>query len=470
MADRVRMSPKARRLAHEHGLDPAQLSGSGADGVVLAGDVALAAEAARAEESRLAAERAAAEDAARLAAERAAREESARIDAERRAREEAARRAQEEAARRTQDEAARRAREDAARAVAVKEAAEQAAQEEAARIAAARRAAEEMVRAEAARAAADAERTAREQAVRTAASAERDMVAHALRESADRAERAATIAAEQADRAGAVRAEVHRAAAAASDAMGRVEAARAEAAAAEASARASAGAAEAAASVADAARAFIEAATRTGATIPQIVLTRTIDASALRVACDRLAPRIEASHRVRLSHTDLIVAAAARALRQHPRMNASWINGALATNHHVHVALALPNDSGVVPAVIRNTDRAALGDVARRRRDLTDALRTHRLLAEDMVGATFTISDLGMFNVDACTATVIPPQAGILAVGSIADRVIAVDGLIGVRPTLTITLSADHRIVDGARAAAFLNDVAVALSEPQKWT
>jgi len=82
----------------------------------------------------------------------------------------------------------------------------------------------------------------------------------------------------------------------------------------------------------------------------------------------------------------------------------------------------------------------------------------------------FTISNLGMFNVDAFTAIIVPPQAGILAVGAIADRVVAVGGVIGVRPTMTLTLSSDHRVVDGARAAAFLNDVVLGLSEPHKWT
>jgi pyruvate dehydrogenase E2 component (dihydrolipoamide acetyltransferase) len=86
----------------------------------------------------------------------------------------------------------------------------------------------------------------------------------------------------------------------------------------------------------------------------------------------------------------------------------------------------------------------------------------------DITGATFTISNLGMFSVDAFTAIIVPPQAGILAVGAIADRVVAVNGMIGVRPTLNVTLSSDHRVVDGARAAQFLNDVIVALGEPEK--
>jgi pyruvate dehydrogenase E2 component (dihydrolipoamide acetyltransferase) len=87
----------------------------------------------------------------------------------------------------------------------------------------------------------------------------------------------------------------------------------------------------------------------------------------------------------------------------------------------------------------------------------------------DIAGATFTISNLGMYRVDAFTAIINPPQAAILAVGSIADRVVPVDGRPGIRPMMTVTLSCDHRVVDGARAAAFLNDLADAIREPETW-
>ena len=106
--------------------------------------------------------------------------------------------------------------------------------------------------------------------------------------------------------------------------------------------------------------------------------------------------------------------------------------------------------------------------IARQRRELAERARANRLQPADITGATFTISNLGMFHVDAFTAIIVPPQAGILAVGAITDRVVAVNGMIGVRPTVNLTLSSDHRLVDGARAAEFLNDVVVALSESDK--
>src|SRR5207302_608224 len=103
--------------------------------------------------------------------------------------------------------------------------------------------------------------------------------------------------------------------------------------------------------------------------------------------------------------------------------------------------------------------------------DLTERARTSRLQPADVTGATFTITNLGMYHVDAFTAIIVPPQAGILAVGAIADRVVPVNDErgIGVRPMMTLTLSCDHRVVDGARGAAFLHDVAEAIREPERF-
>jgi pyruvate dehydrogenase E2 component (dihydrolipoamide acetyltransferase) len=159
----------------------------------------------------------------------------------------------------------------------------------------------------------------------------------------------------------------------------------------------------------------------------------------------------------------------ARALREHPRMNASWANDTIVLNRHVNVALAVAVENAVVTAVIRDADRISLGELAAQRIQLAQRARANKLQPADIGGATFTISNLGMFDVDAFTAIIVPPQAGILAVGAIADRVAVVNGLIGVRPMVTLTLSSDHRVIDGAGAAAFLNDVVLALREPNKW-
>jgi pyruvate dehydrogenase E2 component (dihydrolipoamide acetyltransferase) len=208
-----------------------------------------------------------------------------------------------------------------------------------------------------------------------------------------------------------------------------------------------------------------ERTTQSWTTVPHFFVSRDVDATALHAARQALIPAIERSHGVKVTHTDLMVAAVARALRRHPRMNASWSSGRIALNADVNVALAMAVENDVVTAVIRNADRIAVGEIAKQRRELDDRARANRLQPADITGATFTISNLGMFNVDAFTAIIVPPQAGILAVGAITERVVAVHGLIGIRPMVNLTLSSDHRLVDGARAAEFLNDVVVALSE-----
>ena len=216
-------------------------------------------------------------------------------------------------------------------------------------------------------------------------------------------------------------------------------------------------------------RIMAERTTQSWTSVPHFFLARDVDAAKLSATRERLIPSIETSHGVKVTHTDLLVAAVSHALRQHPRMNGSWTNNTVALNADVNVALAMAVENAVVTAVIRNSDKQPLGAIAKQRKELSERARANRLQPADISGATFTISNLGMFGVDAFTAIIVPPQAGILAVGAIADRVVAVNGMIGVRPMMTLTLSSDHRLVDGARAAQFLNDVVLALSEPDTW-
>ena len=212
-------------------------------------------------------------------------------------------------------------------------------------------------------------------------------------------------------------------------------------------------------------RIMAERTTQSWTTVPHFFVSRDVDATALNAARQALVPAVERSHAVKVTHTDLIVAAVARALRKHPRMNGSWTGGSVTLNPDVNVALAMAVENAVVTAVIRNTDTLSIGDIATQRRQLADRARANKLQPADITGATFTISNLGMFSVDAFTAIIVPPQAGILAVGAIADRVVAINGMIGVRPMVNLTLSSDHRVIDGARAAEFLQDVAQGLAE-----
>jgi pyruvate dehydrogenase E2 component (dihydrolipoamide acetyltransferase) len=150
-------------------------------------------------------------------------------------------------------------------------------------------------------------------------------------------------------------------------------------------------------------------------------------------------------------------------------MNSSWTGERIQTNREINICMAMAVKGGVVGAVIQKADRTKLGEIATQRRGLTERARAGRLLPADIGGGTFTLSNLGMYKVDAFSAIITPPQAAILAVGTIADRVVPVDGQPGIRPMMTITLASDHRVVDGARAAEFLGELAEAIREPENW-
>src|SRR5882672_3482752 len=216
-------------------------------------------------------------------------------------------------------------------------------------------------------------------------------------------------------------------------------------------------------------RLMAERTTQSWTTVPHFFVTRDVDAGALNDMRQRLDSEIETLRAVKITHTDLLVALVARVLSKHSRMNASWTAEGVRTNADVNIGVAMAVTDGVVAPVIHKADAAGLGEIAVQRRDLTERARTGKLRPQDIAGGTFTISNLGMFGVDSFTAIITPHQAAILAVGRIADRVVPVDGRPGIRPILTLTLSSDHRVVDGARAAEFLRDVTEAIGNPQKW-
>ncbi|MGH9691905.1 MAG: dihydrolipoamide acetyltransferase family protein [Candidatus Acidiferrales bacterium] len=215
-------------------------------------------------------------------------------------------------------------------------------------------------------------------------------------------------------------------------------------------------------------RLMAERTTRSWTTVPHFFVMRELDATALNAAREKFVAGIEKSHGVRPTHTDLLVGIAARVLLRHPRVNATWTGQGIRLNSEVNIGVAMAVDDGVVATVIRNAPRFGVAEIALQRRELTERARANRLRPEDIGGATFTISNLGMHHVDAFTAIIVAPQAAILAVGAIADRVVPVDGKPGIRPVMTLTLSSDHRVVDGARAAAFLHDLVTALGNPEK--
>jgi pyruvate dehydrogenase E2 component (dihydrolipoamide acetyltransferase) len=218
-------------------------------------------------------------------------------------------------------------------------------------------------------------------------------------------------------------------------------------------------------------RLMAERTTQSWTTVPHFFVTRETDGGALVAVREKLGAAVERSRGVKLTYTDLLAALVARVLKQHPRMNASWVGDRIKANPEVKVGLAMAVEDGVVVGVINKADISEMADIAVQRRDLTERARAGKLTPADITGATFTISNLGMYHVDQFTAIIVPPQAGILAVGAMTDRVVPMPGAlipVGIRPMLMLTLSCDHRVVDGARGAAFLHDIVEAIQQADK--
>jgi len=217
------------------------------------------------------------------------------------------------------------------------------------------------------------------------------------------------------------------------------------------------------------ARLMAERTTRSWTSVPHFFVVREVDAGALNGVRVQIAAAFENKQSLRITHTDLLIVLVARVLARHPRVNASWTGDGIHNNADVNIGLAMAVEDGVVAPVIPGADRLDLGQIAAHRKDLTERARAGKLRQADLAGGTFTISNLGMYNVDAFSAIIIPPQAAILAVGRIADRVVPFEGKPAIRPMLTLTLSADHRVIDGARAALFLDELVQAIFFPGKW-
>ncbi len=197
-------------------------------------------------------------------------------------------------------------------------------------------------------------------------------------------------------------------------------------------------------------------------TTPHFAVQREVNASRL-LAWQAHARGRTGAH---VTVTDLLVRATAHALRAHPDLNRSWSDGELVGHAAIGVGLAVALEDGLVVPVIHDADALDLAALAARREDLVLRAREGRLEPVDVQGGTFTLSNLGMYGVDSFSAIINPPQAAILAVGRIVDRVLPLGGMAVVQPAVTLTLSCDHRAVDGARAGAFLQAVAEILEEP----
>lgn len=169
---------------------------------------------------------------------------------------------------------------------------------------------------------------------------------------------------------------------------------------------------------------------------------------------------------VKISFNDMVVKAAAGALRRHPEVNASWMEDRIRYNHHVHVGVAVAVDEGLLVPVIRFADNKSLSHISAETRELAGKARDRKLQPNDWEGNTFTISNLGMFGIEEFTAIINPPDSVILAVGSIREVPVVEDGHITIGRRMKVTLSCDHRVVDGAVGSKFLNTLKELLEEP----
>ncbi len=203
-------------------------------------------------------------------------------------------------------------------------------------------------------------------------------------------------------------------------------------------------------------------------TAPHFYLTVDIDAARLMEVRAELNALAEAQERAKISPNDMITKACALALQEHPYVNASYLaeDGEIRKHNQIHVGVAVAIDEGLITPVVRNADQKGLTQIAKETRDLAERARSRDLQPEEFEGATFTTSNLGMFGIDEFTAIINPPNSAILAIGEIRETPVVEDGEVIPGKRMKVTLSCDHRVVDGAVGARFLETVRAYLEEP----
>jgi len=197
-------------------------------------------------------------------------------------------------------------------------------------------------------------------------------------------------------------------------------------------------------------------------TAPHFYLTKEIKMDAVLSARKRMNEYTEN----RISINDIIIKATAVALKSHPNVNSSWLGDKIRRNHHVHIGVAVAIDDGLLVPVVRFADSKSLSQIGAEVRELAGKAKTKELQPKDWEGNTFTISNLGAFGIDEFTAIVNPPDACILAIGSSKETVIVENGEMRAGHVMKVTLSCDHRAVDGVTGANFLQTFADLLEEP----
>lgn len=199
--------------------------------------------------------------------------------------------------------------------------------------------------------------------------------------------------------------------------------------------------------------------------VPHFYLQRSIDAAPLLAFRQRLNDLL--GDRGKVSVNDLVIKAVALALRRMPECNASWEGEAIRRYQHVHVGVAVAIEDGLVTPVIRDADHKGLGAIAAEVRDLADRAKKRALKGHEITGSTFTVSNLGMFGIERFTAILNPPEAGILAVGAVLDVPVVKDGQVVAGKRMTVSMSCDHRVIDGALGAKWLTVFADLIEHPE---
>ncbi len=202
------------------------------------------------------------------------------------------------------------------------------------------------------------------------------------------------------------------------------------------------------------------------ATVARLTMNVEVDATEMIRWRSRVLPALQGGKGLRVTYNDLLVKVVAVALREHPYLNARWTEQGVYLVEPINVGVAVAVEDGLTVPVIRDADRKSLEQICAESAELVAKARGDRLSLADISGGTFTITNLGMYGIDSFTPIVNPPEAAILGVGQIAERGVGIEGQLALRPMMTLSLSFDHRILDGAPAAQFLQRVKQLLEEP----
>ena len=197
--------------------------------------------------------------------------------------------------------------------------------------------------------------------------------------------------------------------------------------------------------------------------VPTFFLTAEFDATR---AAELRTQLTEMGDEYKVSFNDIVIKAVALSLAEHPEVNAHWMGDKIRHFNRIHVAMAVAVEDGLITPVLFDADRMTLWDISGKAKDLAKRARERKLTPEEYTGSTFSVSNLGMFGIDQFTAIINPPEAGILAIGGVEEKPIVVDGQLEVRQRMRVTMSCDHRVIDGATGAKFLQTVRGYIENP----